>query len=171
MGWDRGECMYSHANPKIDFRWPCSIHLTSLASQTHAQAWPAASRILLDGVGAEELGWYWGLVSISGNVGQGVAPVVLTWLCTLTGGSRTIFVISGVASSTLALAVGCALRLPPPSQPLLLSSENGRSPVAAAKGGAEGAEDPQAVAAGASNDAQEADACVSVGGEAHGRRC
>eukprot|EP01047_Picozoa_sp_COSAG01_P141166 COSAG01_NODE_72172_length_253_cov_2.318182_1_plen_76_part_10 len=22
MGWDRGECMYSHANPKIDFRWP-----------------------------------------------------------------------------------------------------------------------------------------------------
>jgi sugar phosphate permease len=148
----------------------CSIDLTIPASQTHVQAWPAASRILLDRVGADELGWYWGLVSISGNVGQGVAPVVLTWLCTLTGSSRTIFVISGVASSTLALAVGCALRLPPPSQPLLLSSENGRSPVAAAKGkgGAVGAEDQQAVAAGASNDvdAQEADACVSVGGEA-----
>ena len=22
MGWDRATCMYSHADPKIDFRWP-----------------------------------------------------------------------------------------------------------------------------------------------------
>jgi hypothetical protein len=46
MGWDRGECMYSHAIHKIDFRWPwesaTSAEAEESATSTEESATSAA---------------------------------------------------------------------------------------------------------------------------------
>ena len=78
--------------------------LWTLQALLQGVGWPTAAKLLLDGVPPAELGYYWGLISVAGNVGQSFAPLAMALLCErLDAGWELIFFAAGGAQADLAL--------------------------------------------------------------------
>ena len=90
--------------------------VTSMAALWTLQAllqgvgWPTAAKLLLDGVPPADLGHYWGLISVAGNVGQSFAPLAMALLCeTLDAGWELIFFAAGGAQTESPQLCSCPL--------------------------------------------------------------
>lgn len=75
--------------------------------------WPTASVLLLDRVKPSQLGWYWGLISLAGNVGASVAPIAMALLCEYyeEQGWKAIFFAGGAVAVLIGLAVDLVLQM------------------------------------------------------------
>ena len=93
--------------------------------------WPTASRLLLDRVKPSQLGWYWGLISLAGNVGASVAPIAMALLCDYYAeqGWKAIFFAGGGAAVLIGLAVDLVLQMGAPVPP----TSEAKKPTSAAR--------------------------------------
>ena len=116
--------------------------------------WPTASKLLVQRMEKNELGYWWGLISVSGNVGAGIAPTATALLARHTGGWRVIFVASGTLALGLGVGVHAVLSAATPS-PLSLRAEGHGSSKRAAAGNKKQSQ-PAAAAATPSTDGSSA---------------
>ena len=90
------------------------IYTRSLSHQ--GIGWPTATQILLNRVEPQHLGYYWGLVSLSGNVGASVAPIAMALICEYSeegaegSGWQAIFVVGGGVAVLISVGVNLLLQ-------------------------------------------------------------